>query len=109
MSCRPLHSAAGDVSEILENLVSVKAEWENIMTFLKVSNGEIQSIKQQRFHQQNLCLADGLTYWLQGNTKKTKNAPTINWRSLLDALRSGLVKKPALADQLEREFRKSIS
>jgi len=97
------------LSEILENLVPVRADWDQILLFLKVPAGEIQSIRTERFNQTDRCLMDGLTYWLHGNTKNIKKAPKVNWRSLLDALRVGLVAKPAVADQLERKFRDTLS
>ena len=50
----------------------------------------------------------GLTYGLHGNTKKLKDAPAVNWQSILTVLSEVLVGHDTFATTIKDNFKEEI-
>ncbi len=95
-----------DHKEVYDELIALKAKWETILLSLKVPKGEIDSIKLNRPNQVNMCLLDGLMYWLRGNTQSNPKAPRVNWESILKAVKND--DESDFAKKIEEKFHSAL-
>ncbi len=85
-----------DLRAVLTELVDVCADWENIGLELELAPGTLDAIKGP-FKDHRDCLRDMLKKWLN-----TSAAPS--WEGLVQALKSPIVGKVGLANELEAKF-----
>ena len=95
-----------DVCFLMENLCRYSSQWKNIGMSLNFLPGELENIdhNNQKVEQ---CLKEVLCQWVQWPTASHSQPPAM--KTLLDALRSDLVKCGAAANQLERSCLPSAS
>ncbi len=85
-----------DLVDVLTELVDLSADWENIGLGLRLKAGTLDAMKgRSKGHKD--CLRDMLKDWL--NT-----SPDPSWQSLIQVLKSPIVRKNALASHLEAKF-----
>ena len=85
------------VVDVLDVLTGKAAKWYMIGVKLRLSNDELDIIKAD-----SKCVQECLTRMIDKWHANTEPHPT--WRSVIDALKSGLVDEPGLASQLEERF-----
>ena len=76
--------------------------------FWKIPESEIESIESDNREKAQRCLQAAISYWLRHNTDNIPHAPKVNWQSVIDALRDGLVCQKKVGDKIEESFKIEI-
>ena len=83
-----------NLKEVLEQISEIAANWSMFGLALEIKNSELNAINRK----ENLdCLMEVVSLWLKGNGGET------TWKFLCEALRSTLVKNPAIAKKIENK------
>ena len=87
-----------DVGQLAEQLNDIAGEWELFLSQLKVPQTKRNQIKLQRTNNPSyaqLCLLDGLEFWVTSD-----DSPT--YEKIANALRSDVIKNTKLALKIEQ-------
>ena len=87
-----------DKNTLLRELSPVAAKWDDLGLALDLSVGTLEIIRKDTQYGYNTRLSATVSAWLRGEGGER------SWMFLCAALRSPLVERPVLADQLERKY-----
>ena len=82
---------------VLTAVVTVASEWRNLGLALDVKQPTIDSIEAGH-SDVNRCLEEVIKCWLNGNGGE------LSWSFLCEALKSPLVARPKVADDIEQKY-----
>jgi len=85
----------GDLLEAREATINIVHMWEDLGAVLQLRDGKISEIGQDHGDAKSR-MKEVLSEWLRGN-----GAPRC-WRTLTDALKSPLVNRPDVAEEIEK-------
>ena len=88
-----------DLASIMEDIVSIKTEYQQLGSHLRLHEPDITAIIMQKHHNIWLCLRDVINTWLNMNTIGSKKP---NRRLLVEAIKKI---NPKLATTLEDKYK----
>ena len=86
-----------DLRNITNELGGVIDKWFRIGVQLGVNDAKLRQIGAD-YHSVDMCFAEVISYWLNGNTPVA-----VSWKSIIEALESQFVSENGLANQLREK------